>query len=137
MDKNKSSLSTVIVVDDNQDVLSLIVELLEIKNFKVIGTGRNGRDAVKLFQELAPDITLLDVAMPDTDGIYALDQIRQISPNSAVIMTTAGLSQDAANQLEKLKATAVVYKPFDIDVLAKIIENIESTANSSQIKIFH
>jgi two-component system chemotaxis response regulator CheY/two-component system response regulator (stage 0 sporulation protein A) len=103
----------------------------------VIGTGRNGRDAVKLFQELAPDITLLDVAMPDTDGIYALDQIRQISPNSAVIMTTAGLSQDAANQLEKLKATAVVYKPFDIDVLAKIIENIESTANSSQIKIFH
>jgi len=134
---NKRLLKTAIAIDDNQDVLSLFVELLQIKDFKVIGTGHNGRDAVELFQKLRPDITFLDVVMPGTDGLYALERIREISPDSVVIMVTTDLSQDTATRLEKLKATAVVYKPFDIDVLVKIVENIEDDANFSQIKFLN
>lgn len=135
--EKKRNLKTAIAIDDNPDVLTLFVELLEMKGFKVIGTGRNGRDAVELFQKLKPDITFLDVVMPDTDGIYALGRIREINPDSVVIMVTTDLSQNTANRLEKLKATAVVYKPFDINELVKIIENIESDANLSRIKFFN
>jgi two-component system, chemotaxis family, chemotaxis protein CheY len=134
---NTRRLKTAIAIDDNNDVLTLFVELLQLKNFKVIGTGRNGRDAVELFQKLKPDITFLDVVMPDTDGLYALGRIREINPDSVVIMVTTDLSQNTANQLKKLKPTAVVYKPFDINDLVKIIENIESDANFSQIKFFN
>jgi DNA-binding NtrC family response regulator len=135
--EKKRHLNTAIVIDDNPDVLTLFVELLEMKGFKVIGTGRNGRDAVELFEKLRPDITFLDVVMPGTDGLYALGHIRETSPDSVVIMVTTDLSQETANKLEKLEATAVVYKPFDINDLVKIIENIESDSNFSQIKFFN
>ena len=130
-------LKTVLVVDDNSDVRSLLVELLELKNFKVIGTGRNGNDAVTLYEKLRPDITLLDVVMPDTDGLYALDHIREINSDAVVIMITTDLSQDTAQRLEDLKATAVVYKPFDIDDLVKIVHDVESTTYTGQIRFFN
>ncbi len=72
--------------------------------------------------------------MPNTDGLYALSHIREINPNSVVIMVTTDLSQDTAKRLEDLKATAVVYKPFGINDIVKIVENLESDANISQIK---
>ncbi len=135
--ENNHRLKTVLVVDDNPDVRSLLVELLELKNFQVVGTGRNGNDAVMLYEKLKPDITLLDVVMPDTDGLYALDRIREMNSDAAVIMITTDLSQDTAKRLEDLRATAVVYKPFDINDLVKIIHDIESAANTGQIKFFN
>jgi len=135
--ESNRKLKTVLVVDDNSDVRSLLVELLELKNFQVVGTGRNGSDAVTLYGKLKPDITLLDVVMPDTDGLYALDHIREMNSDAAVIMITTDLSQDTAKKLEDLKATAVVYKPFDINDLVKIIHDIESAAHAGQIKFFN
>ena len=135
--ESNRKLKTVLVVDDNSDVRSLLVELLELKNFQVVGTGRNGSDAVTLYGKLKPDITLLDVVMPDTDGLYALDHIREINSDAAVIMITTDLSQDTAKRLEDLRATAVVYKPFDINDLVKIIHDIESATHTDQIKFFN
>jgi len=135
--ESNRKLKTVLVVDDNPDVRSLLVELLELKNFQVVGTGRNGSDAVTLYGKLKPDITLLDVVMPDTDGLYALDHIREINSDAAVIMITTDLSQDTAKRLEDLRATAVVYKPFDINELVKIIHDIESATHTDQIKFFN
>lgn len=130
-------LKTVLVVDDNPDVLSLFVELLELKSFQVVGTGRNGKEAVTQYEKLRPDITFLDVVMPNTDGIYALDLIREINPDAIVVMITTDLSQDTAKRLEDLKATAVVYKPFDINDLVNIVDEIESDTKSGKIRFFN
>ncbi len=130
-------LKTVLVVDDNSDVRSLLVELLELKNFKVVGTGRNGQDAVILYEKLKPDITFLDVVMPNTDGLYALDHIREMNSDAVVIMITTDLSKDTAKRLEDLRATAIVYKPFDIDDLVKIVHDIESASHMDQIRFFN
>lgn len=130
-------LKTAIVVDDNSDVLSLFVELLELKHFQVLGTGRNGRDAVAQYEKLRPDITFLDVVMPNTDGLYALELIREMDPNAIVIMITTDLSQDTAKRLEDLKATAVVYKPFDINDLVKVVREIEADTRTDKIKFFN
>ncbi|MDE1813400.1 MAG: response regulator [Thaumarchaeota archaeon] len=130
-------LKTALVVDDNPDVLSLFVELLELKNFQVVGTGRNGKEAVTQYEKLRPDITFLDVVMPNTDGLYALDLIREINPDAIVVMITTDLSRDTAKRLEDLKATAVVYKPFDINDLVKIVNEIESDTKSGKIRFFN
>ncbi len=135
--ENNRKLKTVLVIDDNPDVLSLFVELLEIKHFQVVGTGRNGKDAVSQYEKLKPDITFLDVVMPNTDGLYALDLIREINPTAIVVMITTDLSQDTAKRLEDLKATAVVYKPFDINDLVKIVDEIESDTQSGKIRFFN
>ena len=55
--EEKRHLKTTIVIDDNPDVLSLFAELLELKDFQVIGTGRDGMQAVELYEQLKPDIT--------------------------------------------------------------------------------
>jgi len=130
-------LKTVLVIDDNPDVLSLFVELLELKKFQVVGTGRNGKEAVAQFEKLKPDITFLDVVMPNTDGLYALDLIREINPEAVVVMITTDLSQDTAKRLEDLKATAVVYKPFDINDLVKIVDEIEADVKSGKVRFFN
>ncbi len=135
--ENTRKLKTVLVIDDNLDVLSLFVELLELKNFQVVGTGRNGKEAVAQYGKLRPDITFLDVVMPNTDGLYALDLIREINPDAIVVMITTDLSQDTAKRLEDLKATAVVYKPFDINDLVKVVDEIESNAKSGKIRFFN
>ncbi len=134
--ESKRRLKTALVVDDNAYVLSLFVELLELKKFQVVGTGRNGKEAVALYEKLKPDITFLDVVMPNTDGLYALDLIREINPDAIVIMVTTDLSQDTANRLEDLNATAVVYKPFDINDLVKIVHEIESNT-SHKVRFFN
>lgn len=136
LEKNRQ-LKTAIVVDDNPDVLSLFVELLELKHFQVLGTGRNGKDAVAQYEKLRPDITFLDVVMPNTDGLYALELIREMDPNAIVIMITTDLSQDTAKRLEDLKATAVVYKPFDINDLVKVVREIEADTHTDKIKFFN
>ncbi|MGI0007067.1 MAG: response regulator [Nitrosotalea sp.] len=137
MESNSRKLKTVLVIDDNPDVLSLFVELLELKKFQVVGTGRNGKEAVTQFEKLKPDITFLDVVMPNTDGIYALDLIREINPVAVVVMITTDLSQDTAKRLEDLKATAVIYKPFDINDLVKIVDEIESDVKSGKVRFFN
>ncbi len=137
VESNSRKLKTVLVIDDNPDVLSLFVELLELKKFQVVGTGRNGKEAVAQFEKLKPDITFLDVVMPNTDGIYALDLIREINPVAVVVMITTDLSQDTAKRLEDLKATAVVYKPFDINDLVKIVDEIESDVKSGKVRFFN
>ncbi len=136
MESNRH-LKTVLVIDDNPDVLSLFVELLELKKFQVVGTGRNGKEAVAQFEKLKPDITFLDVVMPNTDGLYALDLIREINPEAVVVMITTDLSQDTAKRLEDLKATAVVYKPFDINDLVKIVDEIEADVKSGKVRFFN
>ena len=73
------------MIDDNPDVLSLFAELLELKGFQVVGTGKDGKQAIELFEQLKSDITFLDVMMPNTDGVYALDRIREIDPEAVVI----------------------------------------------------
>lgn len=123
--ENEGILKTALVVDDNSDILSLLVELLTIRGFKVIGTASTGKDAVVLYEKLHPDITILDVLMPDT-GLYALSVIKTINPEAVVIMITTDLSQDTADRIEDLKANAIVYKPFDIDNLVHTIHEIES-----------
>ncbi len=130
-------LKTAIVIDDNPDVLTLFVELLKLKNFQVIGTGRDGKEAVELFKTLKPDITFLDVVMPSADGLYALDLIRETDPEAVVIMVTTDLTENTAKRLRDLKATAVVYKPFDINDIVKIVQDIESDASFGKIRFYN
>lgn len=135
--EGKKPLKTVLVVDDNADVLALFVELLKMKNFHVVGTGNNGQQGIELYQHLRPDITFLDVVMPNTDGFYALERMREIDSESIIIMITTDLSENTARRLKDLGATSIIYKPFTMDDLIKIIDDIESTSNLNRTNFFN
>ena len=117
-------MTSVIVVDDDRDTVEVFCEYLGIKNIDVLGRGYDGKAAVELFKEHKPDIVLLDVMMPDYDGFYGLEQIRKIDPNAKVIMVTADLTSDTEKKLVELKASAMIYKPYEIDSVIETIEKV-------------
>lgn len=78
------------MVDDEKDILELLIYNLEKENFKV-KTASNGKDAVKIAAEYLPDVILLDIMMPDQDGVETCRQLREIPElaGSYIIFLTA------------------------------------------------
>jgi CheY-like chemotaxis protein len=113
----------VIVIDDDVDTVAVFSEYLEIKGVEVIGRGYGGREAVELYEKLAPDIVLLDIMMPEYDGFYALTMIKKMDPNAKVIMVTADLTYDV-EKLRDLGISDLVYKPYDIDKVIQTIQRV-------------
>ena len=126
-----------LAVDDNPDILTLFVELLQLKNFVVVGKGQNGQEAVELYRTLKPDITFLDVVMPNGDGIYALEKIREINPTAIVIMVTSDLAATTAERLEQLRASAIIHKPFDINDIVNVVKDLVPEINANKMKFFN
>ena len=117
-------MTSVIVVDDDRDTVEVFTEYLSIKGIDVLGKGYNGKEAVELYKEHKPEIVLLDVMMPEFDGFYGLQNIRSINPDAKIIMVTADLTSDTEKKLEELQATAVLYKPYEIDSVVETIDKV-------------
>ena len=117
---------SVIVVDDDRDVIEAFTEFLQVKGINVVGIGHNGKDAVDLYKIHKPDVVLLDVMMPMYDGFYALEHIRAYDPNAKVIMVTADLTQSTEERLIELKASAITYKPYEMDDVLDTIDKVNS-----------
>jgi two-component system chemotaxis response regulator CheY len=115
---------TAIVIDDDADTVDVFCDYLEIKNVQVLGRGYNGKTAVELYEVHRPDIVFLDLMMPEYDGIYALENIRKINPESKVIIVTADLRDETAIRLSQLKPTRVFIKPYDIEKISQVVAMI-------------
>ena len=113
--------ATAIVIDDDPDAVELFSDYLETKGVKVVGKGNDGYQGFELFQKLNPDIVFLDVIMPKYDGFYTLKKIREVSSKAKVIMVTADFSAETKKKLKQLKATEIIYKPYDGKSIDKII----------------
>ncbi|MDC8438237.1 MAG: response regulator [Candidatus Nitrosotenuis sp.] len=115
-----------IVVDDDVDTVEVFCEYLEIKDISVIGRGYNGKAAYELYAKLNPDVVLLDVMMPEYDGFYGLENIKKLNPTAKVIMVTADLTYDTERKLKALNASAVIYKPYEIDSVIETIQKVHA-----------
>ncbi len=114
----------VIVVDDDKTIVNVFSEFLEINGVNVIGQGYDGKEAVDLYVKLKPDVIFLDVMMEKFDGLYALEEIKKIYPDANVIMITADLSEDTYVKMTSLKASAIIFKPYEIDAIMKVLHDI-------------
>ena len=117
-------MTKVIVIDDDRDTVEVFCEYLSIKDIQVLGKGFSGKDAVSLYKELKPEVVLLDVMMPDYDGFYGLRNIREYDPQAKVIMVTADLTSDTERKLKELNASAILYKPYEIDSVVSTIDKV-------------
>ncbi len=121
---------SVVLVDDDDDTREVFREFLSYKGIKVLGTGKNGKEGFELFKSFHPDVVLLDVMMPDYDGFYALSHIKKENPNAKVIMVTADKTITTENRLNELGATHILYKPYEIDEVIRIIQQVHENSIS-------
>ena len=124
----------IVVADDHQVVRAGFAELLGTRpDFTVVGTADDGAEAVRLCQELRPDVVLMDVRMPGMDGIQLLRHLRKKGVTLPVIIMTG--HADVALAVGAMKAGAVdfIEKPFSDDVLlAAIAAALKQQGNSGQ-----
>lgn len=83
-----------------------------------------GAEALRLFGEQSPDVVVLDLRLPDTDGIDLLRTLRQLRPGLRVIITSAYLSLEPQLQVLNLPHDGYLVKPFDLDDLARRIDAV-------------
>ena len=117
----------IIVVDNIQSNLDVFCEFLLLRNIDVIGTGKNGLEAVQLYEKYRPDVVLADLAMPRYDGYFALNNILALNKNAKVIILTALQDNKNKKKLLELGAIDVFYKPFELNRVVGIINNIFKT----------
>jgi two-component system chemotaxis response regulator CheY len=105
-------MARVLVVDDAVFMRKMVSDALTTGGHEVIGEASNGQEAVDRFQELKPELTTLDITMPEKDGLTALREIMALEPQAKIIMCSA-LGQES-KVLESIKAGAknFVVKPF-------------------------
>jgi DNA-binding NarL/FixJ family response regulator len=122
---------TVIIIDDEEDILELLSEYLLLEDFDVVGIGNDGLKAVNLYKEYKPDFVLMDVSMPNYDGIYGLENIKKINPDAKVIILTGNSEKAITQKLTDLKATKILSKPYPIEKLVNIMKSISSATTES------
>ena len=99
--------ATVLVADDHPLTRDALASLLEGNGFDVVGEAGDGREAIERAGELQPDLVLLDLSMPDLDGLAALPELRGAAPNAEVVVLTASGTED--NLLAAIRAGAAGY----------------------------
>jgi len=130
-----SDIHTAIVVDDDKVSTQVFADLLSLMHIKVVARGFDGKDAVRLYKKYSPDIVFTDIMMPENDGFYALEEIRKFDPHAKVVAVTADLTYESARRLKKLNISAVVYKPYDIEAIQKVLfEKYEIKIRKNELK---
>ena len=108
-------MARVLVVDDAAFMRKMVTDALTKGGHDVVGEAGNGSEAVERWLQLRPDLTTLDITMPEKDGLSALKEIIALDPAARVVMCSA-LGQEA-KVLESIKLGAkdFVVKPFQAD----------------------
>lgn len=121
---------TVVVVDDEEDIRRLVMIRIE-DEFDVIGEASNGREAVAVIKKLDPDIVVMDLMMPQVDGLDAIREIKLVCPRTKiVVLTAAGKSLMA--EAEGRGAEAWVDKVKYATELLGIMRSVVGTKSSDE-----
>ena len=126
--KNKP---TILVVDDNQDLLETFAMILKRRGYRV-QTASDGVSAINKFKEQNFDVTLMDIVMPEMNGVDAFKKIKEIQPEAPIILMTAYSDEDLIQNAKNEGARQIIHKPIHID---QLIELINEMAGSQPILI--
>lgn len=114
----------ILICDDAAFMRMMIKDILTKNGYNVAGEAENGLKAVEKYGELKPDLVLMDITMPEMDGIQALKQIKAGDPGAQVIMCSAMGQQ--AMVIESIQAGAkdFIVKPFQPDRVIEAVKKV-------------
>lgn len=117
-------MAAVLIVDDTLFMRASIRQMLEANGHSVAGEAANGLEAIEKYAAVKPDVILMDITMPDMDGLEALRRIKEIDPAAKVVMCTAMGQQAMVAKAVELGAQQFIVKPFQPDRLMAAIDTV-------------
>ena len=114
----------ILICDDAAFMRMMIKDILSKNGYNVVGEAENGAIAVEKYTETNPDLVLMDITMPEMDGIQALKKIKEKDPGASVIMCSAMGQQ--AMVIESIQAGAkdFIVKPFQADRVLEAVRKV-------------
>ncbi|MBS1995109.1 MAG: response regulator [Cyanobacteria bacterium SZAS LIN-2] len=122
------NIDTVLLIDDNAEYKKVVSKALESLTSWQILTGSSGQEALQILRLQQPDVILMDVSMPEMDGLEAIEKIRQDKELSdiPIILVTAKVLEEEMEHYASLGLAGIVSKPFDPLELHKRVEEMVS-----------
>lgn len=114
----------ILVVDDACFMRMMIKDILQKNSFEIAGEASDGLDAVEKYKETNPDIVIMDITMPNMDGLQALIELKKVDPNAKVIMCSAMGQESMVIDAIKSGAADFIVKPFQADRILKAIQRV-------------
>ncbi len=114
----------ILVVDDAAFMRMMVKDVLTKNGYTVLGEAENGQKAIEKYKELNPDLVIMDITMPEVDGIQAVKEIKKIDPNAKIVMCSAMGQQ--AMVIESIQAGArdFIVKPFQADRVIEAVKKV-------------
>jgi two-component system chemotaxis response regulator CheY len=112
----------ILIVDDAAFMRMMIKDILSKNGYTVAGEAENGKIAVDKYSEIKPDLVLMDITMPEMDGIQALKAIKASDPNAQIIMCSAMGQQAMVIEAIQSGAKDFIVKPFQAERVLEAVK---------------
>ena len=114
----------ILVCDDAAFMRMMIKDILTKNGYNIAGEAENGMVAVDKYKETSPDLVLMDITMPEMDGIQALKKIKESDPNASVIMCSAMGQQAMVIEAIQSGAKDFIVKPFQAERVIEAVKKV-------------
>jgi len=126
---------TILVADDDASIRSLLKQLLVDEGFAVLEAA-TGEEVVEKVKESGPELVIMDIRMPELDGIEALSRVKTHNPRTAVLIMTAFGSSNMAIRAMELGAFDYITKPFELDKITHTVKRVlEHLALTAEVEV--
>ncbi len=115
---------SVIIVDDSLFVRNSIKQMLKPTNITIVAEADDGISAVEKYKSLRPDLVLMDIMMPNMNGIEAMKKIKEFDPKCKIIVISSLHQEHIIKEAKQMGALDFIIKPFEIGAILHVIEDI-------------
>jgi DNA-binding NtrC family response regulator len=119
-------MTKILVIDDEQGIRNLLDTLLRAKGYDVV-LADGGRKGLELFRREHPDVIVLDLNMPEMNGIAVLEQVRSLNPGQPVIVLTGAGTPEMEQRVYALGVSEFVHKEFALHRLGEALQRLLKT----------
>lgn len=114
----------ILVVDDAAFMRMMVKDVLSKNGFTIAGEAENGAKAIEKYKELNPDLVIMDITMPEVDGIQAVKEIKKINSAAKVIMCSAMGQQAMVIEAIQAGAKDFIVKPFQAERIVEAVKKV-------------
>jgi len=114
----------VMIADDSDAIRKVLKDMVSLGDHELVGEATDGAEAVEQFNTVKPDVLLLDLSMPEKDGLTVLKEIKGTNPDAKIIVFSGDDSKETVNKCLEAGAVSFIPKPFDFDQVIKTLKEI-------------